>query len=227
MNFLGHTHVALAAGRDDAEYLLGAVLPDLAPMAGVRLADRSELTGPLGDGVACHLRADAAFHAHPAFRAGSGALRRALTDRGVASGPARAVGHAGWELLLDGTLVATATEAAFRRALAGGERARAALGPADGDRWRAFLDRGRAAAGLHYDDPTWVADRLHAMLARRPRLALPDSQVAVVAEVLGTHAAAVRSVAGAVLADTAREAGSGPALGNMTGDGLASSADDP
>ena len=45
------------------------------------------------------------------------------------------------------------------------------------------------------------------MLARRPRLALPAGQVAVVAEVLGDHAAAVRSVAGAVLADTAREAG--------------------
>ena len=38
MNVLGHTFVARAAGSGDPEFLLGAVLPDLAPMAGIRLA---------------------------------------------------------------------------------------------------------------------------------------------------------------------------------------------
>ena len=47
VNFLGHTHVALASGHDDPEYLLGAVLPDLAPMAGVRL-QRAGLAAVLG-----------------------------------------------------------------------------------------------------------------------------------------------------------------------------------
>ncbi len=200
MNFLGHTHVALAEA-DDPEFLLGAVLPDLAPMAGIRMR-RAGIGGRLGDGVACHLRADAAFHAHPEFRRGSGALRRDLTARGLGSGPARAVGHAGWELLLDGTLVGTGTEEAFHRALAAGERAGGALDPGDRDRWAAFLARGRGAGGLRYDDPRWVAERLHAMLGRRPRLALPDGQVGTVADVLAAHVAAVRAVAGAVLADT-------------------------
>lgn len=203
MNFLGHTWVALAAGADDPEHLLGAALPDLAPMAGVRLV-RAGLDGSLGEGVRCHVRTDAAFHAHDAFRTGSRALRRSLAEREVASGPARAVGHAGWELLLDGTLVGSEAEAAFHRAMAVGERAAAALTPADRPRWAAFLARVRAAGPLRYDDPRWVAARLHAMLDRRPRLRLPAHHVEVVAEVLDAHAAAVHEVAGGVLADTAR-----------------------
>ena len=124
VNILGHTHVALAGGRDDAGYLLGAVLPDLAPMAGVKVA-RDALGPPRG-------RRRALPRAHrrgvprvtPPSWPGSRALRRALDARGVASGPARAVGHAGWELLLDGTLVGGPTEAAFRRAMAAGGRRR-------------------------------------------------------------------------------------------------------
>jgi hypothetical protein len=208
MNFLGHTHVALAGGGDDPGFVLGAVLPDLAPMAGIRLAVR-RLDGRLGEGMRCHLRADAAFHADRRFRDGSRALRRALAARGVGSGPARAVGHAGWELLLDGTLVATEAEDAFRGALAQGERALPALADGDRERWAAFLARRRSSSGLHYDDPAWVADRLYAMLARRPRLALPADQVALVADVLAAQAPAVREVAAAVLDDTARQV-SGP-----------------
>jgi hypothetical protein len=205
VNILGHTFVALAVGGDEPEYLLGAVLPDLAPMAGVKVA-RGACGGVLREGVRCHVRADEAFHAHPDFRAGSGALRRALAERGVASGPARAVGHAGWELLLDGTLVGTPVEDAFRRAMAVGDRAATAMGPDDRARWAAFLARGGTSPGLGYDDPRWVADRLHAMLARRPRLRLPDDQVATVADVLGGHVDAVRRAASAVLDDTARAA---------------------
>jgi len=201
VNFLGHTYVALASGRDDADYLLGAVLPDLAPMAGVRVA-RGGLGGALGDGVRCHLRADDAFHAHAAFRAGSGALRRDVAGRGVASGPARAVGHAGWELLLDGTLVGTEVERAFERAMAAGERAARAMSVEDGERWATFLGRARTSPGLRYDDPGWVAERLHAMLARRPRLRLPAEQVATVAEALRGHVGAVVAQAPAVLRDT-------------------------
>jgi hypothetical protein len=208
MNFLGHTHVALAGGDDDPGFVLGAVLPDLAPVAGIRLAAR-QLEGPLGDGVRCHLRADAAFHADPRFVTGSRAMRRALAAQGVESGPARAVGHAGWELLLDGTLVASEAEEAFRGALAQGERALPALADGDRERWAAFLARRRSSSGLHYDDPAWVADRLYSMLARRPRLALPAGQVPLVADVLAAQAPAVPEVAAAVLDDTARQV-SGP-----------------
>ena len=202
MNILGHTHVALAGGHDDPAYLLGAALPDLASMAGVRLA-RAGLDGALAAGVRCHLAADAAFHAHAAFRAGSGALRRAVADRGVGSGPARAVGHAGWELLLDGTLVGTEAETAFRRGLAAGEQVLPALGPEDRRRWTGFLARVRTASALRYDEPQWVAERLHGMLARRPLLRLPDHQVATVADALAAASQAVAEAGPTVLEDTA------------------------
>ena len=208
MNILGHTHVALAGGRDDAGYLLGAVLPDLAPMAGVRV-DRSALVGPVADGVRCHVDTDVAFHAHPSFVAGARRLRRALEAQGVATGPARAVGHAGWELLLDGTLVGSGTEDAFRRAMASGGDATTALSAADAARWAAFVDRGRSSPKLRYDDPAWVADRLYAMLARRPRLRLPEDRVTVVAEVLADEVGSVRDAAADVLTDTTRAAHTG------------------
>jgi len=204
VNFLGHAHVALATGPD-VDFVLGAVLPDLAPMAGIRLR-RAGIGGRLGEGIACHLRADAAFHALPEFRRGSGDLRRDLTAHGLGSGPARAVGHAGWELLLDGTLVGGEAEDAFHRAMAAGDRAAAALDPADRARWAAFLARGRGSGRLRYDDPRWVADRLHAMLGRRPRLALDVREVPTVAGVLADHAPAVAAAAPSVLADTARAA---------------------
>lgn len=203
MNVLGHTHVALAGGRDDPEYLLGAVLPDLASMADIRVTGAA-FAGALAAGIRSHHRADAAFHAHPDFLAGSGALRRALVEHEVALGPARAVGHAGWELLLDGTLVGTEVEGGLGRALAVGERAAPGLAPAARERWAAFLRRARQAAGPRYDDPAWVADRLHAMLDRRPRLRLPAGQVATVAGVLAAHAGDVAACAARVLDDTVR-----------------------
>jgi hypothetical protein len=203
VNILGHTHVALAGGRDDSGYLLGAVLPDLAPMARVKVV-RTALPRAVADGVDCHVRTDEAFHAHPTFAAGSRAIREELDARGVASGPARAVGHAGWELLLDGALVGTATEGAFRRAMAAGGDATAAMTAADASRWVAFVDRSRSAPTLAFGDPRWVAERLFGMLARRPRLRLPEEQVPTVAEVLGGQAEAVRALAPDVLADTIR-----------------------
>jgi hypothetical protein len=207
VNFLGHAQVALAAG-EDTDFVLGAVLPDLAPMAGIRLR-RAGIGGRLGEGIACHVRADAAFHALVEFRQGSGALRRDLAARGLGTGPARAVGHAGWELLLDGTLVGGEAEDAFHRALAAGDRVGAALDPADRARWEAFLARGRGGGHLRYDDPAWVADRLHAMLGRRPRLALAAADVPTVADVLAVHVPAVAAVAGAVVAATAAAATGG------------------
>jgi hypothetical protein len=203
VNLLGHTHVALASGRDDPGWLLGAVLPDLTPIAGVRV-DRAALPDDVAAGVRCHLAADAAFHALPAFVLGSAGIRRALDARGAPSGAARAVGHAGWELLLDGTLVRSATEEAFHAAMAQAGAASAAMSAADARRWAAFVDRGRPAPTLAYDDPAWVAERLHALLARRPRLRLPQAWVPVVAEVLESARPAVVAAAAAVLRTTAR-----------------------
>lgn len=201
MNLLAHAHVAIAVGRDAPGWVLGAVLPDLAPMAGVRV-DRASLPAPIAAGVRCHVRTDAAFHANPVFLDGARSLRRALDRRGLASGPARAVGHAGWELLLDGTLLGSAAEAAFRRSMATGGEVASALSDDDARRWTDFLARGRSAPAMAYDDPRWVAERLARMLARRPRLRLPRHQVGTVADVLAGVRPAVAAAADEVLGTT-------------------------
>jgi hypothetical protein len=198
MNFLGHAAVALAWGGDDPAFVLGAVLPDLASMVGVRV-DRSRLGGPVGDGLRCHIDADATFHDHPEFRAGSAALRRDLAERGLDRGPVRAIGHAGWELLLDGTLVGSSAEAAYWRALDVGELALDAIPEPSHGRWLRFLSYRRRLGTLRYDDPPWVAERLHDLLARRPRLRFSREELPAVAQVLGAHAGAVAAVAPGVL----------------------------
>src|SRR5438067_13408461 len=54
MNFLGHAHVALGLGADDGTTVLGAVVADLAAMAGVRVR-RSDAVGALADGMWLYL----------------------------------------------------------------------------------------------------------------------------------------------------------------------------
>jgi hypothetical protein len=199
MNVLGHASVALAWGGHDPAFVLGAVLPDLASMVGVRV-DRSRLDGPVGDGMCCHIDADAIFHDHPDFRAGSAALRRDLASHGLERGPVRAIGHAGWELLLDGTLVGTPAEAAYWRALDVGELALSGVAEPDRDRWLGFLGYRRRRPPLRYDDPPWVAERLHDLLARRPRLRFSRAVLPAVANVLGAHAEEVAELGPGVLA---------------------------
>ena len=201
MNYLGHVAVGLATGRSDDLFVLGTALPDVASMAGVRV-DRARLGSDVGAGVDCHLAADTAFHDHPAFRSGSAALRDDLRGAGFATGPRRVIGHAGWELLLDGTLLGSETEAAYRRGLARAGEVRDAVDAASADRWDRLVAHGPPPA-LRYDDPAWVADRLVAMLARRPRLAVPADRAGDVTAILADHAAAVRAVAPTVLADVA------------------------
>ena len=199
VNYLGHVAVALATGRDDPAFLLGAALPDLASMAGVRF-DRDLLPEAVADGVACHLAADEAFHAHPAFRDGSAALRRDLRDIGLATGPTRAIGHAGWELLLDGTLVGGPVEVAHRSGLRRADVVLPALEPGSRERW-ATLSASGAPPRLRYDEPAWVVDRLFAMLARRPRLSFDEARKPDVVEIVSAHQEQVRAVAGPVVCD--------------------------
>ena len=203
MNVLGHTFVALAAGDDDPAFLLGAVLPDLAAMVDVRV-DRSRLDGRIGAGLRCHVDADVAFHADPAFRAGAAALRRDLAEAGLERGPVRALAHAGWELLLDGTLVGSPAEEAYWRALDVGETVLDAVAEDWARRrWLAFCAYRHGRPALRYDDPAWVAERLHSLLARRPRLRFGRERLPAVAEILRDHARRVAAVAPDVLAATA------------------------
>jgi hypothetical protein len=90
MNLVGHVAVALdpeAPTPPSTQFLLGCMLPDLAAIARVRLARPD---GELGRGVAYHHACDAVFHETEWFRSVNRALRDALVDAGVDSGPARA-----------------------------------------------------------------------------------------------------------------------------------------
>lgn len=115
-------------------------------------------------GITCHHRADAVFHDLPVFLDGSRSLTRDLLQRGVPRGAARAVGHAGWELLLDGVLL---SDGALVEDYFAALRVEVAA-PA----WRAALDR-RIARGVpdFYAQPAGVAELLRRILSARPRLA--------------------------------------------------------
>lgn len=201
VNYLGHVAVALATGRREPDFVLGAALPDLASMVGVRI-DRASLPPAVADGVACHLAADTAFHDHHAFRSGAAALRHDLRVAGLPTGPRRAIGHAGWELLLDGSLVGTDTEVAYREALIGAGAVAASVAPAHRTRWAAMIGGG-APPRLRYDDPAWVTDRLVTMLARRPRLAVPHGAAPIITATLTAHVDAVVAASAALLDDVA------------------------
>jgi hypothetical protein len=212
VNVLGHAHVARATGVDAAAELLGAVLPDLASMAGFRL-ERDGLPAPVAAGVRGHLAADAAFHADRTFMTGSSALGRDAAERaGLSRGAARAVGHVGWELLLDGTLLDGRAAEDYRRALAVAEEATGGVPARDRARWRGLLAHRPRLGWPPYDDPAWVAERLHGMLARRPRLGFPADRLDDLTVVLADHVPRIAEAGPGVLAATA--ASVGEALGN-------------
>jgi hypothetical protein len=188
-------------------------LPDFAAMAGVRL---KTVGGAVGAGIAHHRACDDVFHAHPWFTARCYALRDALLASGVSRGPARACAHAGVELLLDGALmtderVRTHVDDVFALASDAPRDVVEIVSAPDRDRWRGALlritttlDPGR------YADVRFVAERLHRMTTRRPRLALPAADVDTVAtqlaalrsDVLSTAHDVVDDVAGRVASNT-------------------------
>lgn len=188
VNFVAHVHVALclAGSRTDAAGLaFGAALPDLASMAGVRL-DRSALPEAVREGVLLHHRTDAVFHSLLEFRTGVRRLSDELKEQGLPVGAARAVGHAGWELLLDGCLLERrGTAQAFADVLAAAPDVARGVAPADPDRWRRLLATMRQDRWwLGYGDTELVARRLQQRLQARRRLAFPVEQVPVVARAL-------------------------------------------
>jgi hypothetical protein len=194
MNFLAHAHVARQApGGEDPAYVLGAILPDLLPMAGVRL-DRATVPAPVAAGWRSHHQADAAFHAHRAFVDGVGALRTDLRRTALDTGPRRAVAHVGWELLLDDAVFDDETTLdAFRAALA------VSIGLIDTPAWATLVERFAAIRAAPPAAITVVTQRVQRTVGRRPRLAFGDEHLDAVAEVLAVHRPAVLAVAPSLL----------------------------
>jgi hypothetical protein len=181
VNFVGHAHVALRI-RDDAPFVLGAMLPDFCSMARVRVAHTSH--DGLAAGIAFHHQVDDAFHGAPTFLSMCGEASDRLERDGLARGPARAAAHVGIELCLDGLLVRDeATRAAYRAAVASAAPARlgqhlAFRAPEHAERYATFVDR-LVAWGVpdDYADPEIVVTRLVQTLMRRPRLALGEADL--------------------------------------------------
>ncbi|MCU1354224.1 MAG: hypothetical protein JWM05_3433 [Acidimicrobiales bacterium] len=197
MNFLAHAEVAR---RRDAEpaFVLGAVLPDLLPMAGVHLT-RDDVEPRVAAGWSEHHRADAAFHASPTFAAGVAALRTDLRATRLDTGPRRAAAHVGWELLLDDAIGGDpVTVAAFRAAL---DRARDIT---DQPRWHDLLDRFATIRPVTTTGALVVAQRVQRACSRRPRLAFDDSHLGDLADALAAHRSAVLAAAPGLLDEVAR-----------------------
>jgi hypothetical protein len=204
VNFFGHA--VMAAFENDApRFVLGAMLPDLSSMAGARI---ERVNDPeLAAGVAHHHRIDRAFHAcAPFVRSCSSALEM-LEARGVSRAAARAVGHVGSELLLDGALSARSDALhvyahALRDALAHHAAAHVAFrGDASAVDFHGLLAK-LADAPLPgaYRDPSFVHSRLQRILAPRPRLALQPHELAPVHEWLTIAHARIDDDATAILA---------------------------
>jgi acyl carrier protein phosphodiesterase len=202
VNFLGHVAVAIGCGRDSDEELLGCVLPDLVGMAGLPV-DKGRLAPLVLAGIECHHATDAAFHGHPVFVAGTATMRDRLAESRVSAGPRRAVGHVGWELLLDGEIGRSdRVTDAFEAALAAATRPSSGLDDTAGGRWASFGTRLRRSQVWHrYQDPSRLAATLDSILARRPRLALRPGEVDAVRDVLHRSQPEVTAVAAAVVAD--------------------------
>jgi hypothetical protein len=183
VNFFGHGWLA-ARARPDAAFVFGAMLPDLAAMAGLRVAEVAHAGADAGRRF--HLATDAAFHRAESFSRLCVASTSSLREAGLRRGPARAIGHVGVELLLDGWLAAAeGVPALYGEALAlGPELApaiafRASGGPAP------LLDvcARIAAAKLAPDawcEPARLTARLARILARRPLLALEARELPAV-----------------------------------------------
>ena len=187
MNFFGHAVVGLWHSQD-RRFLLGAMLPDLCGMLGIRIA-RAEET-QIAAGIDFHHRTDAAFHGAERFVQLCSETVETLTARGVGRGTSRAVGHVGTELLLDGVLSREgAASAIYREALQLAVDERLAHSVLVSDEEQARLHRGltrlvRAPIPEAYLDPSFVVDRLQYVLAPRPRLAMQQSDMPHVQEQL-------------------------------------------
>jgi len=193
---------------DHDALLLGSALPDLATIGRFRLLGSTDHPAVTA-GITLHHRTDDLFHRHPWFTQRNRSLTAHLGDAGVARGPAMACSHVGIELLLDGQLTAeTGIRAANDAAFDAVGPLRDRLGPlVTRERqaeWLAFLDRLSARPGPpDYVDPQAVAERLHHILASRPRLALPRHQIDLVTRALAERQASIAATAFALVADIA------------------------
>lgn len=182
MNFFGHAVVASWTDRR-AGHLFGSMLPDFEAMVGVPL---SMVHDPdIQRGIELHHRTDDAFHRAPAFLASCAHALDALTRSGVRRGTARAVGHVGTEMFLDGWLVREERHIdGYLRAIE--LETNTLLDWSDEGKAFSKLQARLAVWGAPHDyaEPAFVSARLRDALRHRPALALLEDQSEQVADYL-------------------------------------------
>jgi hypothetical protein len=185
VNFVGHIATGLRVGGHpvDPAFLVGTALPDFAAMGRARLGTAE---GSLGGGIALHHATDHAFHAEGWFLGLERELRELFRKDGLPDGAARACAHVGPELLLDGALIDDSAIASGVRTvyaqIAAPEADVVDLVPScKHDQWCAHLMC--VATRLDpctYGDTAIVAQRLHGITSRRPRLAFDEELLGAV-----------------------------------------------
>lgn len=198
------------------------MLPDFVGMA--RLGRVSAPGHPeVSSGIDYHHRTDAVFHRAPLFTGMVSEGIDALLARGLGRGSARAVAHVGIELLLDGLLWQDeqgSRQAPYRAAIAAGLRPEVAgavvtgmppseppsapphsrSDPPPPGTLVALLQRlAIAPVPQGYAEPSFVAERLAAILAPRPRLALPPGSEPAVVDWLSATQVTLQGAYGALL----------------------------
>jgi hypothetical protein len=193
MNYLAHAYLANLEKSEPA-FALGAMLPDLANLVGVRVRLDS---GPLVSGVQFHHRSDDVFHSSQQFQSEQLSLIRIFTARGLRRGPARALAHLGLEFLFDAGLADDA--AGYLVAIAEGARRSdlwTGLGASDAHQLQSlcgYLER-RGLEGFEATEARFTT-RLGRTLEGRPRLAPTATELGSAVDELLTRAPAWRSMA--------------------------------
>jgi acyl carrier protein phosphodiesterase len=182
LNFFGH---AVVAGWADnrAGHLLGSMLPDFEAMVRVPLVGVCD--PDIQRGIDLHHRTDEVFHRAPIFVELCARALSELKGAGVRRGTARAVGHIGSEMFLDGWLAREQDHVDDYLAAVEVEVEGCLEWEDDG---RAFSKlRARLTmwgAPRDYAEPTFVLARLADALQRRPALKVLEDESAQVKEFL-------------------------------------------
>jgi len=182
LNFFGH---AVVAGWADnrAGHLLGSMLPDFEAMVRVPLVGVCD--PDIQRGIDLHHRTDEVFHRAPIFVELCARALSELKGAGVRRGTARAVGHIGSEMFLDGWLAREQDHVDDYLAALEVEVEGCLEWEDDG---RAFSKlRARLTmwgAPRDYAEPTFVLARLADALQRRPALKVLESESAQVRQFL-------------------------------------------
>ena len=187
MNFYAHL-VAASWHSRDANFALGAMLPDFATMAGLRLASLRLPAGQpasIAEGVRFHQQCDRAFHALGAFHRHQRLTLQHMLSAGLRRGPARGVAHVGVELCLDGALIGAA-DALYLRALKRAEQQELSWqDPSEAQRFERLMARLREiGVPRGYQDPDLVTQRLLRILGPRPLLTLADNEPALLLDAM-------------------------------------------